>query len=412
MGVRVAGLWRHPKSKVWWFRMAVPERYRAAVGKREWKFTLEETDERRARVRHAEKLAEIRRLMERLDAQAAVSVGDQADEIVSRGLDALARSNIQHHGEGGEQFDLARGVDNVLYAMLRMLAFRTRLDWGGKHAAAERLEAFGPDDEERASPALFEADDPPKLGTGIQSLEHRKVASATIDLFEGQSKYQGAAYREVARGLLAARDWRAASFEAQILANAVGDALPARSALFEAVAERTLRRLADHRFGHWPPSIDLALSPMMTAMGAHLIEQAPEPADVDGERTLTALLAFWRERRGLAEGDADKTYDEWELAVERFRELIGTAQVAGITTAMVKRFRDLSLKLPSRPKKEVASLPLAQQIEAAKKHDLPKLSAPSVGKHVAAIKSLLALAKDEKEWIASNPAEGVIVEGA
>lgn len=413
MRVRVAGLWRHPKSKVWWFRMAVPERYRAVVGKREWKFSLDETDAERARLKHAEKLVEIRRLMESIDAQAAVSAGDQAIEIVRRGLEALARSNIEFHAEGGEEFDLARGIDHISYAMLKMLAFRTRLDWGGKHAAAARLEAFGPEADEVAAGPLFESDDPPRLGSGFQSSEHRKAASANIELFEAQSKYQGAALREIARGLLASRDWQAVTFEAQILANAVGVVLPHRAPLFEAVAERILRHLADHRFQHWPDSIDIVLNPMMTSIKAYLTvkRDAANVATPEG-RTLTRLFELWRAKNGLNEHQADKTADEWKLAVGRFRELTGTENVAEITPEMVRRYRDKLLTIPSRPKKEISSLPLKQQIEIARSQGLPTLSPPSVGKHVAAIKSLLEHAMTEEGWIGRNPAKGVTVEGA
>ncbi len=33
----MAGLWRHPKSRMFWFRMGVPERYSARASKREWR---------------------------------------------------------------------------------------------------------------------------------------------------------------------------------------------------------------------------------------------------------------------------------------------------------------------------------------------------------------------------------------
>lgn len=115
MRVRVAGLYRHPKSRMWWFRMVVPERYRHAAGKREWKYSLETSDESEARLRHAEKLAEIRRYMVGLDAQTATSIGDRADEIVARGMATLARSNIVHQASIGLNFDMERGLDNVAF---------------------------------------------------------------------------------------------------------------------------------------------------------------------------------------------------------------------------------------------------------------------------------------------------------
>ncbi len=414
MRVRVAGLYRHPKSKMWWFRMVVPERYRLAAGKREWKHSLETSDESEARLRHAEKLAEIRRYITGLDAQAATSIGDRADEIVARGMAALARSNIVHQATIGLNIDMARGCDNVVYAMLKVLSFRVRLGWGGKHAAAaqrQRFSAIDPDAEDDTPD--FEPDLAPVTGSGFQTPDHRKLASAQIEAFEGQPSYQGAAFREVARGLLAARDWKAAAFEAQLVSHAAGMPLATRGALFEAIAGRVLRQLAEHRFTHWPEDADLVLNPMTTAMGAYLTEQAssaPQPTDPP-DRSLRALYALWREQRRLAEDEALKSADEWLLAVRRFEDLIGTKPVTAITTRDIRSFRDQCFKLPSRVKKSIKALPAKEQIALAAVQKLPTLSPPSVGKHVAAIKALLSVAK-EYEWVPVNVAEGITVEGA
>lgn len=44
MGLRLPGPITRPESKNLWFRMAVPERLRAMIGKREIKFSLETAD--------------------------------------------------------------------------------------------------------------------------------------------------------------------------------------------------------------------------------------------------------------------------------------------------------------------------------------------------------------------------------
>jgi len=399
---------------MWWFRMVVPERYRVAAGKREWKYSLETSDESEARLRHAEKLAEIRRYMAGLDVQEAASVGDRADEIVARGMTALARSNIVHQASIGLNFDMARGLDNVTYAILKVLSFRVRLGWGGKHAAAaqrQRFSAIDPDAEDDTPE--FAPDLPPEAGSAFQTLDHRKLASAQIEAFEGQPSYQGAAFREVARGLLAARDWKAAAFEAQLVAHAAGMTLITRGALFDAIVERVLRHLAEHRFMHWPEDADLVLNPMATAMGSYLTEQST-PAPQAGEapdRSLRALYAQWRAKHNLAEDEALKSADEWLLAVRRFEDLIGTKPVPSITAKDVRTYRDLCANLPSRVKKSIKALPAREQIKIAAAQKLPKLSPPSVGKHVAAIKALLSVAK-EYEWVPVNVAEGITVEGA
>jgi len=394
--------------------MVVPERYRLGAGKREWKYSLETSDENEARLRHAEKLAEIRRYMAGLDAQTATSIGDRADEIVARGMATLARSNVVHQASIGLNFDMERGLDNVVYAMLKVLSFRVRLGWGGKHAAAtqrQRFSAIDPDAEDDTPD--FEPDLAPATGSGFQTPDHRKLVSAQIEAFEGQPSYQGAAFREIARGLLAARDWKAAAFEAQLVGHATGMSLAARGALFEAIAERVLRQLTEHRFTHWPEDADLVLNPMATAMGFYLTEQPArvvQPADAP-DRSLRALYALWREHRRLAEDDVLKSADEWLLAIRRFEDLIGTKPVTAITTGDIRSFRDLCFKLPSRVKKSIKALPAKRQIELAAVQKLPTLSPPSVGKHVGAIKALLSVAK-EYEWVTVNVAEGITVEGA
>lgn len=96
--------------------MVVPhgraERYGAAVGKREGKYSLETKDDGEVGLRHTKKLAEMLRHMARLNAPEATAVGDRADAIVAQGMTALARSTIIHQALIGPNFDTARGLDN------------------------------------------------------------------------------------------------------------------------------------------------------------------------------------------------------------------------------------------------------------------------------------------------------------
>jgi integrase len=382
--------------------MAVPERLRAAIGKREIKESLGTANLDEARVKHAHKLAEVRVLFASLDQQEASSIDDRADKIVREGLEALARNNIRFHAEQHD-FDLARGVDHVSYTMLRVLGFRTRLDWGGSYAAQAQERELGKADD---TMPLEE----PQLGGAFPSYVHRDATSEHIALFEEQPKYWGAAFREVARALLAARDWKAAEFEAMIVAQAVGVILKPKGKLFDAIAERILRHLADHRFGHWPTGIDHVLNPMMSSMSAYLPEA--QTASENSERhTLTEAFAIWKAAKGIVEGEDSKVADEWKVALDRFKELAGTEDIAEITRKMVKAYLGDVTHLPSRPKKEIGSLPLRQQIEAARAAKLLTLSPPTIGKHLAAIRSLLNVAIDE-EWITTNPAAGLSVKGA
>lgn len=115
--------------------------------------------------------------MARLNAQKATSVGDRADEIVGQGMTALARSNIVHQASIGLNFVMARGLDNVTYAIRKVLSFRVRLGWGDKQAAAaqrQRFSAIAPDAEDETPE--FASDLPPSVGSGFQTLDHRKLA--------------------------------------------------------------------------------------------------------------------------------------------------------------------------------------------------------------------------------------------
>jgi len=388
---------------MWWFRMGVPERYRDRLGKREWKESLGTTNQAEARALHARKLVEVQDLMRTLDAAGAIAVDDQADKIVADGFDALARLNVKQH-EIAADYDLTRGLDHVCFTMLQMMAFRARLDWGGSYASKAQEEALGEADED-----IWPIEQPDVTGA-FPTFAHRDAVTINIELFETNPLFKGAAFREVARAHLSARDWNAAEFEAQIVANAAGIVLRPKGPLFEAVAERILRRLAEHRFGHWPTGVQNVLQPMMTAMATHL----PAPAIVDPgvpAHTLSDALKAWKKRKGINPALPNKTADEWQGALNRFRELAGTEDVAAITGEMVETFLEDVAQLPYRPKKAIGSLPLRQQIAAAHAAKLPTLGASTVGKHLAAIRSLLATAV-RKKWIPFNPAAGLTVEGA
>lgn len=85
--------------------MVVPDRYCLAAGKREGKYSLETSYESEASLRHAEKLAEIRRYMAGLDAQETESIGDRADEIVARGMTCLRQ--LQYRTAGVQDLAMA-----------------------------------------------------------------------------------------------------------------------------------------------------------------------------------------------------------------------------------------------------------------------------------------------------------------
>jgi hypothetical protein len=58
-------LWRHPKSGIFYFRQAVPEEHRPAVGKREIKFSLHTTDPLEAKLRYPDAAARANEILQR-----------------------------------------------------------------------------------------------------------------------------------------------------------------------------------------------------------------------------------------------------------------------------------------------------------------------------------------------------------
>jgi len=385
--------------------MGVPARYRALVGKWEIKLSLGETCAQAAAAKAVIKRAETLAYFKKLEEERGLGVNRHADEIVRVGFDALAR---RHEAFEIGDADLSQALDYVTYTMLRMLAFRVRLDWGGEHAAIAQIENMG------------EVDDPfplspPRPGPVLLGEAFRTSASANIALFERSGPFRGAAYREVARGLLVACDWQAVDFEVEIVAEAAREKVARFGALYEATARRILIRLSDHRFGHWPTSVDLVVAPMAEALASTIVAVSSPaaavvaPEDDDTPTTLTKAFAVWKAARPVKE--VEKIDDEFKLAIKRFKELIGTEDVRNVTKKDVKTFRNIIARLPSRPKREVGVLALRSQAEVAEHHGLPTLAPPTVGKHVMAIKVLLGVAVEE-EVIAVNPAEGVTVEGA
>ena len=400
MRLRVAGLWRHPRSKMFWFRMGVPEKYRARVGKREWKETLGTADPVAARTLHARKLLKVQELMRTLDAAGAIAVDDQADKIVTDGFVALARLNMEAQEDSADN-DLSRGLDHVCFTMLQMMAFRARLDWGGSYASKAQEEALGEAEED-----IWPIEQPDALGA-FPTFAHRDAVSINIDLFESNPRFKGAAFREVARAHLSARDWKAAEFEAQIVAQAAGIVLRPKGPLFEAVAERILRRLAEHRFGYWPAGAQNVLQPMMTAMAVHLPAEQPVPAgDAVAGTPLSVVFKAWRRDTRAT----PKSQDEFQASIDRFISVFGDMAVEQITKAIVLDFRRIMERLPYRPKKAVSSLPLREQVALAAAKNMRIVSAETATKNLQALRTALAHAEQELLLIEHNPATGVTVD--
>jgi hypothetical protein len=71
--LRMERPWKHPDSDVWYFRKAVPDDLREAVGRREWKQSLRTKDEAEARRKHREVADQVEKQCAALRARKALA---------------------------------------------------------------------------------------------------------------------------------------------------------------------------------------------------------------------------------------------------------------------------------------------------------------------------------------------------
>jgi len=421
MRVRVAGIWKHPKSGIHWFRMAVPERHRAAVGQREIKESLRTRNEAEARLKHAAKLVEVTSLFARLDGEIAADVDEEAKRICRRGFEVLARRNLRHHDDGVTT--LKDAESNVLIGMLSLLAFRARCTWGEDHRLRAELHLLGDSDDE-PSPATVPAGitDPDRQDAVVErihALESRFVptldhAENEIRVLCGNPKTQGLAYREIAAGVLQRCDWKFVELEVMVVAEAAQAPLRIGERLYDAVAEQVLTKLTDRQAGK---TMFLATAGLISEY--HVEGESSSTANKIGSSRHTLRDAFkqWCRNRGIVldqdgkPAKANKTADEWALACRRMDDLFGPIFLDQITAQMIHDFRDILAGLPSRPKAEIGRMPLREQVLIAEKLKLQTLNPNSIKKQVTAVHTMLGAAVGI-DWIARNVAENVTVAGA
>ena len=102
---------------------------------------------------------------------------------------------------------------------------------------------------------------------------------------------------------------------------------------------------------------------------------------------------------------------EYTPAIERFIEFLGDKPIDSITKQNVAEFRNLLEQLPTRPKQEVAKLPLRQQIVVTQEQGLPRLNLATVQKLIRGLSAVLAHAVDDG-LMEQNPVHGVKVQAS
>ncbi|MEZ0495132.1 DUF6538 domain-containing protein [Sphingomonas sp. IW22] len=383
---------RRANSRFEQFRMAVPADIRDLVGKREWTHSLETTDPTLAAARRASHSAHYKAEILRLRSVLSRQAKTDAATLVDRAFTRFAT--------------YSQSMDNAVAGELMKIATIVRSSWSVEHARAVEQQHLG-----EAQTGYYDPEPTPI--PAIDDENERRLFCIRAEIFEGRNlPTDGLVYQELARALLARGVFQPLRFAVEYLQYVVPEIDITTRDGYDRVAEAYLTRLAEHEFESWPQNIREALAPIAQPPSPARPEPAivshPAPVVVSGP-SLYDAFDEWKRRKGIVGNH--KTADEFETAIRRFEILCGTSDVTLITTEMVEGFGDTVAMLPSRPKKEIANLPLLEQIARAEANSLPTLSPPTVGKQVGAIKAVLSVAR-RKKWISHNPAADVVIEGA
>jgi hypothetical protein len=178
-----------PLSKNFWFRMAVPDRLREKVGKREIKISLGTCDAAEAKIQQARQQAKWRSYFRALDREIEEEAAARAPHAVGRFLEVMAARNGSLH--------------NVIYGLRSFIASRLLLAWG--EAEFEALNAYRalrlhPDRE------LWEGG-AAAPGADIIPFDAREEVVSRVDILHRDENLLGVGFAEAIEWLLAARRW-------------------------------------------------------------------------------------------------------------------------------------------------------------------------------------------------------------
>ncbi len=140
-----------------------------------------------------------------------------------------------------------------------------------------------------------------------------------------------------------------------------------------------------------------------------LVPTGVTTAPLMGTRGLRLSALFERYKTTVRRREPKKAEGrilEYQVAVDRFIELLGDKGIEEIHKRDVAEFRNLMEQLPTRPKQDVSAMPLRQQIAYAQEHNLPCLSAATVKKLGRALSAVLGLAVEDG-LLEYNPAHGL-----
>lgn len=227
-------------------------------------------------------------------------------------------------------------------------------------------------------------------------------------MLEAVSDFQPLPWLETLQRIAALPSMQPIDWAITTIAKSAGVDAPAGSELSDAIGRAFLDRLCSACAVKVEPS-RTRIIPASVIVAPGIVPIAPTDASASAAApaevlpTITEVFADWtthapRER---------KLVDEWRLAIMRFVALYGDLPVDQITSKMVRGFRRTLAKLPSRAPKDVASLPLLEQVELAAAESLPTLAPDTVNKALSAVRVMLEHAKEELELIEENVARDV-----
>ncbi|WP_240206603.1 site-specific integrase [Vibrio sp. CyArs1] len=125
------------------------------------------------------------------------------------------------------------------------------------------------------------------------------------------------------------------------------------------------------------------------------------------ERSISSLFNLYFDSETL-KGKDTKSLDEVKQLIRRFIEIVGDIDVGEVKRNHVVHFRDTSLQLPKSKAKTVRSLPLEAQVQMAKEEGLTTISSTTVNGTIGKISAVFGHAI-ELGWIDVNPLHGMKV---
>ena len=358
--------WKHPKTGVYWCRRQVPKDIRSVFGKTEVKRSL-----------RTKNVAEARRLFPSV-----------YDSITSQFESCRRKLLVQHELDTRKQIN----PDKLTRKDVSILAARYFNQELKRLHESNTYDSYS----EVAKYDLMLV----KLGHWGDSAIDDELAQSVVQLNDPNSyELQDLdSLQEVLGGT------------ADALLVDAGLAVPANSPSYQyllvelvKVVKRLQQTAAEILVGDYETSQELPQADQSLS-AKPLADNAGAP-----KLTLDALFKEYEESLRLYNKGRDKTLNktikDYSVVVSRFCEVFPRKSVKQVTRQDIDHFKTLLLKLPTRPKRNIAELSIHKQIEKAEALNLPLLSPATVKKQLMALSAVFEFAK-EKYLIDVNPVHG------